>query len=39
MVQHWRPIREIEARTRETESEILRVSKNSERIRTETELL
>jgi hypothetical protein len=29
---NWRPVRDIEARTRETEIEILRVRKDSERI-------
>jgi molecular chaperone GrpE (heat shock protein) len=36
---NWRPVRDIEARTRETEIEILRVRKDSERIRKETEQL
>jgi len=36
---NWRPVHEIEARTRETEIEILRVRKDSERIRKETEQL
>jgi molecular chaperone GrpE (heat shock protein) len=36
---NWRPVRDIEARTSETEIEILRVRKDSERIRKETEQL
>lgn len=34
---NWRPVREIEERTRQTEIEILRVRKQSEQIRKETE--